>query len=80
MFIFWIVVKIMYIDKASPDLRESFVEKTIIPMVQGVKVRSLSLGLCDEPTWQKGIKDLQQTHATDEGVFSYTFFKGAATK
>jgi len=72
--------KIMYIDKASPDLRESFVEKTIIPMVQGVKARSLNLGLCDEPTWKKGIKDLHQTHATDDGVFSYTFFKGAAQK
>lgn len=70
--------KIVYIDKSSPKLRESFVSKTIIPMVEGVKMQSLDLKLIDERTWQQGIEGLHRTHLNDDGIFCYTFFKGTA--
>jgi SAM-dependent methyltransferase len=75
-----IVPKMVYIDQAYPELRESFVDKTIIPMVEGVKTQSLDLGLTDEGSWHKGIKGLRQTRIDKNGVFCYTFFKGTAIR
>ncbi|HJL66715.1 MAG: methyltransferase domain-containing protein [Arenicellales bacterium] len=75
-----VVPKMLYIDQSSPELRESFVIKTIIPMVEGVKAQSLSLGLIDEEIWQKGIEDLHRTQTDEGGVFCYTFFKGTAIR
>ena len=73
-----ITPQMIYIDQTSQRLRESFVAKTIIPMVEGVKAQSLNLGLIDEQTWEKGIEDLHETRLTNNGVFCYTFFKGSA--
>ena len=75
-----VVPKMVYIDQASPELRESFVHKTIIPMVEGVKTQSLDLGLITERAWQKGIEGLHRTRTGENGVFSYTFFKGIAIR
>ena len=73
-----VVPKMVYIDQAFPELRESFVKKTIIPMVEGVKTQSLDLGLINEQAWQKGIEGLHRTRTDENGVFCYTFFKGTA--
>ena len=72
--------KMVYIDKASTELRESFVTKTIIPMVEGVKIQSIDLELIDDNTWQQGIEDLRKTCLNNDGVFCYTFFKGTAIR
>ena len=75
-----VVPKMVYIDQAFPELRESFVKKTIIPMVEGVKTQSLDLGLINEQAWQKGIEGLHRTRTDENGVFCYTFFKGTAIR
>ena len=73
-----ITPKMVYIDQSLPLLMESFVSKTIIPMVEGVKEAALDLGLTDERTWQNGIDDLHQITRVKDGTFCYTFFKGQA--
>ena len=75
-----VVPKMLYIDQAFPELRESFVNKTIIPMVEGVKTQSLDLGLINERVWQKGIEGLHRTRTDENGIFCYTFFKGTAIR
>ena len=75
-----VVPKMLYIDQTSLELRESFVKKTIIPMVEGVKTQSLDLGLIDKRAWQKGIEGLHRTRTDENGVFCYTFFKGTAIR
>ena len=75
-----VVPKMVYIDQAFPELRENFVNKTIIPMVEGVKTQSLDLGLINERAWQKGIEGLHRTRTDENGVFCYTFFKGTAIR
>ena len=75
-----VVPKMVYIDQAFPELRESFVNKTIIPMVEGVKTQSLDLGLINERVWQKGIEGLHRTRTDENGIFCYTFFKGTAIR
>lgn len=49
-------------------------------MVEGVQEQSLKLGLINEQVWQKGIEGLHRTRAGEDGVFSYTFFKGTAIR
>jgi ubiquinone/menaquinone biosynthesis C-methylase UbiE len=73
-----ITPKMVYIDQSLPKLMDSFVSKTIIPMVEGVKVPALGLGLIDEKSWHKGIDDLHQITRLEKGTFCYTFFKGEA--
>ena len=73
-----ITPKMVYIDQSLPLLMESFVSKTIIPMVEGVKEAALDLGLTDDWTWQNGINDLHQITRVKDGTFCYTFFKGQA--
>lgn len=71
--------RMVYVDSTRPDLVEGFSRNTFIAMVEGVRAQSLSLGLIDEPTWNKGIADLYR--ATEPGgTFCYTFFRGKALK
>jgi ubiquinone/menaquinone biosynthesis C-methylase UbiE len=67
--------RMIYIDQSKPDLMDSFVRKTIIPMVAGVEAQSLEMGLTDKATWDKGIRDLYEIAARKDGTFCYTFFK-----
>jgi hypothetical protein len=69
----------VYSDASRKEMREGFVEKTIIPMVEGVEKQALQMGLVDAATWKKGIADLHRT-ASPEGTFCYSFFKGVAIK
>jgi len=75
-----VVPKMLYIDQTSPELRESFVNHTIIPMVEGVKTQSFDLGLINKQSWQKGIEGLHRTRTSKNGIFCYTFFKGTAIR
>jgi SAM-dependent methyltransferase len=72
--------RMVYADKSRPDIVDSFVLKTIIPMVEGVREQSLELGLIDEKSWDKGISDLYEIVEGDEGTFCYTFFKAVGRK
>jgi len=71
--------KIVYIDSSKPELVEGFIKRTIIPMVEGVREQAIDLGIIDEKSWDKGIKDLHKTSALG-GVFFYNFFKGIGIK
>lgn len=69
----------VYVDATRPQLIEGFTRNTFTAMVEGVKEQAIGLGLIDEATWEKGIRDLERTTARD-GSFCYTFFKGIAVK
>ncbi|HET9343020.1 MAG TPA: methyltransferase domain-containing protein [Candidatus Eremiobacteraceae bacterium] len=71
--------RMVHVDGGRPDLIEGFSRNTFIAMVEGVRDQALSLGLIDDPAWQKGIADLYRATEAD-GTFSYTFFKGRGTK
>lgn len=70
----------VYADASRPEWVEGFTVKTIIAMVQGVKQRSIDLGLIDETAWEKGIEALYRCAEKPNGVFFYTFFKATAVK
>lgn len=72
--------RMIYIDQSKPGLMDSFVNKTIIPMVEGVKAQAIEMGLTDESSWEKGIKDLHQIAENEQGTFCYTFFKATGIK
>ena len=72
--------RMVYIDQSKPDLMDGFVEKTIIPMVRGVRARALEMGLMDEASWDRGIADLYEVAHGPNGTFCYTFFKGTGIK
>ena len=72
--------KMVYIDQSHPELMESFVHKTIIPMVEGVKDQALEMELIDATSWSNGIRDLDRIRHLDAGIFCYTFFKGSAIR
>lgn len=68
--------RMIYIDMNRPELKDSFVRKTIIAMVLGVREKALERGLISEAEWERGIADLNRVADSPEGVFIYTFFKG----
>jgi SAM-dependent methyltransferase len=53
---------------------------TIIPMVAGVRMQALEMGLIDAVAFDKGIQDLYDLAASKDGAFCYTFFKGTGRK
>ena len=69
--------RMVYVDASKPAWVEGFSKRTFIAMVEGVRDQALSLGLIDEPTWNKGIADLYRATEAD-GTFCYTFFKAVA--
>jgi ubiquinone/menaquinone biosynthesis C-methylase UbiE len=66
--------RMVYVDSSKPEWVEGFSKKTFIAMVEGVRDQALALGWADEPTWDKGIRDLYRATEAD-GTFCYTFFK-----
>jgi SAM-dependent methyltransferase len=72
--------RMVYIDRSKPELMDGFVEKTIIPMVEGVRMQALEMGLMEKRSWEKGIKDLHRVAESEKGTFCYTFFKAVAIK
>jgi SAM-dependent methyltransferase len=71
--------RMVYVDDSHPDLVEGFSRNTFIAMVEGVREEALSLGLMDEPGWNKGIADMYRA-AEPGGTFCYTFFRGGAVR
>jgi ubiquinone/menaquinone biosynthesis C-methylase UbiE len=71
--------RMVYIDSSKPALVEGFTKNTFTAMIAGVRETALSAGLIDQPTFDKGIRDLYRT-AESDGVFCYTFFKAFAVK
>ncbi len=69
----------VYVDATRPSLIEGFTRNTFTAMVEGVRDQAIGLGLIDEATWERGIRDLERTTGPD-GSFCYTFFKGVAVK
>ena len=72
--------RMVYIDSSKPELMEGFVNKTIVPMVEGVEKQTLELKLMGKTAWDKGIQDLRKIAARPDGTFCYTFFKGVGLK
>ena len=70
--------RMVYCDAGNPALKDSFVLRTIIPMVEGVETAAIESGIIDRDTWEAGMHDLYHVHASPQGVFSYTFFKAKA--
>ncbi len=71
--------RMVYVDSSKPHLVEGFIKKTFTAMIEGVRESALDAGMIDQPTFDKGIKDLYRTTEKD-GVFGYTFFKAVAEK
>ncbi len=71
--------RMVYVDASRPALVEGFIKNTFTAMIEGVGKKAIHNGIIDSLTFEKGIKDLYRT-AEPNGVFSYTFFKGFATK
>jgi len=71
--------RMVYVDSSRPQLVEGFTKNTFTAMVEGVRERALAVGLIDQETWEKGIRDLHRTAEAD-GTFCYTFFKAVATR
>jgi ubiquinone/menaquinone biosynthesis C-methylase UbiE len=72
--------RMVYMDRSTPDLMDAFVNRTIIPMVMGVKEQALEAGMMDEASWEKGIEDLYEVARRADGTFCYTFFKGTGMR
>ena len=72
--------RMVYMDRSTPDLMDAFVNRTIIPMVMGVREQALEAGMMDEASWEKGIDDLYEVARREDGTFSYTFFKGTGMR
>lgn len=69
----------VYADGGRPEMVEGFTLKTFTAMVAGVREDAIAAGMLDAEAFDAGIRDLERTAEAD-GTFSYTFFKGVATK
>lgn len=72
--------RMVYADRSRPRVRDGFVLRTIVPMVEGVREAALRMGLMSRSEWEKGIRDLRATGTSPEGTFCYTFFKARGRK
>lgn len=66
--------RMVYADESRPGIQEGFVQKTIVPMVEGARERAIGLGLIEPGTFDRGIADLRRT-GRPGGTFCYTFFR-----
>ncbi|MGV8073064.1 MAG: methyltransferase domain-containing protein [Syntrophobacteraceae bacterium] len=71
--------RMVYVDASRPDLVEGFTKNTFTAMIEGVGEAAIKAGITDDPTFEKGVRDLYRTTESD-GVFCYTFFKAVAGK
>lgn len=72
--------RFIYADAGRPEWVDYFTIRTIVAMVSGVKERALEMGLTDEDSWARGMKALERTAQSPDGVFCYTFFQGCGVK
>ena len=71
--------RMVYVDASRPDLVEGFTRRTFTAMIEGVREAAIAAGFSDAETFDAGLHDLRRTAGPD-GVFCYTFFKGAGVK
>jgi ubiquinone/menaquinone biosynthesis C-methylase UbiE len=71
--------RMVYVDSSKPGLVDGFIKNTFTAMIEGVRDEAISKGIIEEWVFDKGVEALYRTSESD-GVFSYTFFKGFATK
>jgi ubiquinone/menaquinone biosynthesis C-methylase UbiE len=71
--------RMVYADGSRPHIQRGFTLDTFTAMVEGIKEKALSGKFVDNDTWDRGIRGLQRSGMPD-GVFCYTFFKGAGVK
>ena len=68
--------RLVYVDASRPDLVDGFIRRTFTAMIEGVRDQAVAAGLAERDAFDAGINDLYRTTEAD-GVFCYTFFKGA---
>ena len=71
--------RMVYVDSSRPHLVDGFTRRTFTAMIEGVRDSALATGLIDPESFDAGVRDLHRTTEPD-GVFCYTFFKGAGEK
>ncbi len=71
--------RMVYVDASRPEWVEGFTRNTFTAMVEGVRERALAAGLMEAGDFDRGIAELRRAAEAD-GVFCYTFFKGAGTR
>lgn len=71
--------RMVYVDSSRPEWVEGFTKRTFIAMVEGVRDEALALGLIDDATWNRGVRDLYRT-TLEDGSFCYTFFRATGVK
>ena len=69
----------IYVDESKPELVEGFIKNTFTAMIKGVSEEIISQEILTKNDVESGISGLLNT-AKNNGVFSYTFFKGIAMK
>ncbi len=69
----------VYIDANDQELREGFLRRTLIPLVQEMKPRMLALGLINETSCECGMQDFIAASEA-MGTFVFTFFRGTGIK
>ncbi len=69
----------VYADESLPGVQDGFVQRTIVPMVEGVREPNAALGLVDSATFEQGLADLRATGGPG-GTFCYTFFRATGVK
>lgn len=72
--------RMVYADEGKPELMESFVSKTIVPMVEGVQEQAIGSNLIDRASWRQGIDDLKGIVQRGGGTFCYNFFKATGVR
>lgn len=71
--------RMVYVDAGRPELVDGFTRKTFTAMIEGVRPAAIAAGLISADRFDAGIAALNRTTEAD-GVFCYTFFKGAGEK
>ncbi len=70
----------VYTDASDLKLADGVLNKIIIPMINSAKVQVLNSAIVSTSTWNKGLKDMENTARPPEGTFFYTWFKGVGIK
>lgn len=69
----------IYVDNSKKELINGFIENTFTAMMKGIVEDVIYEGLLSKSDFELGIKGLLRT-TKEDGVFSYTFFKGKGIK
>jgi SAM-dependent methyltransferase len=69
--------RLVYADAGRDALRDGFVRRIIVPMVQGSRDQTIAARLLEPAAWDQGIAELLST-AEGDGAFYYTFFRATA--